>query len=70
MVKGQLAIIISLKRSLSTTHVSYKGGGVVYDQRYDMTLHNPKSLIGGNILVSILISVSKHHLSSLDFVIL
>jgi len=70
LVTSQLSIIISLWRHLSTRPISYKGGGVVHDKRYDMTLCNPKSLIGGNILVSILIDVSKCYLSSLDFFIL
>jgi len=70
MVTGELSITIKLRRSLSTRPISYKGGGIVHHQRYDMTGHNPKSLIGGNTHVSILTDVSKCHLSSLDFVII
>ena len=58
MVTGQLGITISLRRSLSTRPIAYKDGGVVHDQIYDMIWHNPKSLIGGNILMSILIDIS------------
>ena len=42
----------------------------MHDKRYNMIWYNPESLIGGNILVSILIDISKWHLSSLYYVIL